>query len=992
MANVSLRSLLTVVFLTQLCLPNVDASWETVTTSFFDLVFGINNDILLGTGYEGVYRSTDGGKTWSRVRSKLSGFTVKDSLLFAGELGNGLCKSSDSGATWKSVYTYQGNLNVRAVGNFKGRLMAGTDNGVYYSDNSGMKWLNTQAGFDRGDDTVLALYTFDKQIVAKTVQSAYRSLDSGLTWKKISTYFSVNTFTMYGGVYYAGTKQNGLMWSADSGKTWQTVYVGSSFKNIDFLSVYKGNLLFGNSYGLFLSADNGVSWKNLSAESRRYDYPQAIVGDYIYNGTTYPNYGEHRRPMAELIDVATNWPPKPDSSFWIRTNGPQGGKVNSFAILDTVLFAAVSGDAVYRSLDNGTSWQRLSAKGQSLATNGHFIFAANDGVYRSSDFGNTWFDVDNDGVYDITTVGAFKGLLYAGGYLTGVFSTDYGVNWALRRKGLESYLISSFGMVGERLLIGSSDGLYVYNDKGSWVSGCSCQPDWIEMGSFSSVYCFASMGNRVFAGTARGLQYSDDSANTWKGYSDSLLMHGEIKCLAVNGSTVFAGIGNVYRSTNGGTTWIQTISSNTKGRVLSLFDTNGTVFAGFEGGGVYRSTDNGSTWNFSSSGITGSTVNHLVATGNFLFAATAIGIYHTSNNGDNWTEASSGLTNRNISAFSVVNEGLLAGTSGGGIFFWSDNGDKWDNSSSGLTDTCITDLVKIGGIEYAATLKNGIFSSNDNGKNWTRAGFADSTIVSLASSGSRLYCATSHGIYYTDNNGATWKSCTFSSSGYISRIQTIGNSILTKTSSGMNLSLDSGKTWVPPNGIDFSLSTSNSYYSINSIERIDTVFVACVTKFENYTSQGVSHIYRSLDKGANWKLFDSGLPSDVEIISFAAKGDFVFAGTNNNGVWRCPIAQMTGTRHSNVANTAANTASMKISMNHNFMRNLTIRIFLPQESDVIIKVYNLSGREIATVIQRRVGAGAHIFNWNANGIATGCCIMQMRTGSTRIVQPFTAFK
>ena len=45
----------------------------------------------------------------------------------------------------------------------------------------------------------------------------------------------------------------------------------------------------------------------------------------------------------------------PLSSQWIRTSGPEGGRINDFAVVESYLFAAGDG-GVFRSSDEGSSW------------------------------------------------------------------------------------------------------------------------------------------------------------------------------------------------------------------------------------------------------------------------------------------------------------------------------------------------------------------------------------------------------------------------------------------------------------------------------------------------------------------------------------------------------------------------------------------------------------------------------------------------------------
>ena len=77
----------------------------------------------------------------------------------------------------------------------------------------------------------------------------------------------------------------------------------------------------------------------------------------------------------------------PLHSQWIQTNGPYGGDVYCFAVSGTNLFAG-TGDGVFLSTDNGTSWTQAStgltnSVVYALAVSGTNLFAGTDGgVWR----------------------------------------------------------------------------------------------------------------------------------------------------------------------------------------------------------------------------------------------------------------------------------------------------------------------------------------------------------------------------------------------------------------------------------------------------------------------------------------------------------------------------------------------------------------------------------------------------------------------------------
>lgn len=53
---------------------------------------------------------------------------------------------------------------------------------------------------------------------------------------------------------------------------------------------------------------------------------------------------------------------------------------------------------------------------------------------------------------------------------------------------------------------------------------------------------------------------------------------------------------------------------------------------------------------------------------------------------------------------------------------------------------------------------------------------------------------------------------------------------------------------------------------------------------------------------------------------------------------------------------------------------------LPAASDVSLKVYDLLGREVATVVNGAMNAGAHTVNWSAEGLATGVYMYTLTAG------------
>ena len=66
--------------------------------------------------------------------------------------------------------------------------------------------------------------------------------------------------------------------------------------------------------------------------------------------------------------------------------------------------------------------------------------------------------------------------------------------------------------------------------------------------------------------------------------------------------------------------------------------------------------------------------------------------------------------------------------------------------------------------------------------------------------------------------------------------------------------------------------------------------------------------------------------------------------------------------------------------------NATIEFSLPHPDCVTLTVYNLSGHEIASLINQNLGQGAHSIAWNTRNLAAGCYTVKMQVGSTSLVK------
>jgi photosystem II stability/assembly factor-like uncharacterized protein len=186
----------------------------------------------------------------------------------------------------------------------------------------------------------------------------------------------------------------------------------------------------------------------------------------------------------------------------------------------------------------------------------------------------------------------------------------------------------------------------------------------------------------------------------------------------------------VLISSNEGKTWSwvgRVPLAQQEGSALKLAVSPGNTELVFAAGlgGVYRSSDGGATWVWASKGLERVLVSGdlLALSDQRLYVATREGIYTSGDGGAGWSPLNTGLRNLNITQLAQAADGtLFAGASDGGVYRALD-GNTWEWVSDELTSYRIQDLAtdpSDANVLYAATV-GGIYKSINKGSNWLRA-------------------------------------------------------------------------------------------------------------------------------------------------------------------------------------------------------------------------------------------------------------------------------
>lgn len=258
---------------------------------------------------DGVYKSGDGGKTWTHMGLKdthhiarIAIHPLNPNVLYVAAVGHlwdanperGVFKSTDGGKTWQKSLFINADTGVtdiamdpqnpdtiyaaayqrrRTAFGFNG---GGPGSALYRTVDGGATWTKLSNGLPKGEKGRMALdiYRRNPNIVYALVEAAdggtgiYRSEDKGENWTKMS---STNPRPMYFSQVRVDPNNDQRVWvlgvqmhySEDGGKTFRTNLVNRI--HVDFHAMWidpsnSNNMLIGCDGGIHYSRDRGRTW------------------------------------------------------------------------------------------------------------------------------------------------------------------------------------------------------------------------------------------------------------------------------------------------------------------------------------------------------------------------------------------------------------------------------------------------------------------------------------------------------------------------------------------------------------------------------------------------------------------------------------------------------------------------------------------------------------------------------------------------------------
>jgi photosystem II stability/assembly factor-like uncharacterized protein len=264
---------------------------------------------------DGVYRSRDAGRTWQRMGLAASqhigrilvhprdGNTVlvaAEGPLWSSGGERGVYRSSDGGVTWSATLTSDENTGITDLEfdpsnpdvvyaaayqrrrHVWGFLAGGTSSGLYKSTDNGRTWRKLGTGLPTGElgKIGLAVTKADPARVYATIEAAdaaggfYVSMDRGESWERRNAYFSGGTGPHYYQEIEASPTDADLVYqmdvffnvTRDAGRSFAVLETGHD-KHSDNHALWIDpadgrHLIAGTDGGLYESFDHGTRWRH----------------------------------------------------------------------------------------------------------------------------------------------------------------------------------------------------------------------------------------------------------------------------------------------------------------------------------------------------------------------------------------------------------------------------------------------------------------------------------------------------------------------------------------------------------------------------------------------------------------------------------------------------------------------------------------------------------------------------------------------------------
>ncbi|MBN2484392.1 MAG: T9SS type A sorting domain-containing protein [Bacteroidales bacterium] len=495
----------------------------------------LNANIMLATASNGIYRTTDGWQTYS--------------LVMAGNFRDIEFKPGDPNYVYATTFSRSG----------AARIFRSTNGGVSFLETvAGLNFNNRveriELAVTRANAAVV--YALASDVSNSGLYAVYRSKNSGESWSLMFNNQSENLLgatadgsdvggqgwydlalavspvnadlVFAGGVNIWKSVNGGVSWTISS--VWyhsQRIKYVHADQHMMAFSPHSKTLFTANDGGLYLTYDDGKNWKDISSNLQ-------ILQVYRL-GTSKLN---NNRIVCGNQDNGTFLF---NNNEWVEILGGDGMECHFDAGNDNIIYASVYNGSIYKSTDGGLTFTSIKPspelKGAWITPlvadrqNPSVIYAAYKDVYRSLNAGTSWEKLSTNlcpaEITSLVVAPSDNMHIYAASGFNIYKTGNGGSNWNEISQGLPGLYITSVIVSPNDpnkiwvSMSGYNQGQKVYysaNGGSNWLNYSAGLPN-LPVNNLVIRY---NSDSEIYAATDNGVFYRNACLDQWVGFSNGL--------------------------------------------------------------------------------------------------------------------------------------------------------------------------------------------------------------------------------------------------------------------------------------------------------------------------------------------------------------------------------------------------------------------------------------------------------------------------------------
>jgi photosystem II stability/assembly factor-like uncharacterized protein len=543
---------------------------------------------------------------------------------------------------------------------------------------------------------------------------------------------------------------------AQSGWFWQNpLPQGNTLHDVSFVGDY--GFAVGKAGTVLYTHNAGINWTLRSIDT----------GDEILSVVTFDSLtaivsaGGNSGKIYKTTDAGNTW--------LNQSSGYTGNLVDISFCDEQNGFIATGYIRLLHTANGGDTWEIINVpypftRISVINPNTAFAITGNNAeIYKTTDGGYMWIDQTVSTLDDLMDIYFIDG---SNGWATGwngimLHTADGGLNWGFQSSNTSNDLYHiSFSDASNGFAVGVYGTVINTTNGGlTWLVQSSGLPDFIQLWSVSMI----NFNNAVCVGADGAIIKTTDGGTNWLKITnigtEYIGFNAVHFCNSTFGATV-GYVGIIWTTTNAGNSWNANVSGTTSDLYAVYFKNPLLGFVAGDNGTLLKTTDSGVSWWLENLGVSNVLYSIYFWDENIGYISGNGVLYKTTDAGSTWTSISNIPPSPFYKLFFTnVNTGYAVTWSYQKVYKTTDGGLHWFVQSTGMSG--FDDYYGVGFYnENTGVVVGGkIYRTTNAGSSWeiinssAEAVFNDLKIIE-----NRAYAVTEDGrIFYSSDYGLSWE-------------------------------------------------------------------------------------------------------------------------------------------------------------------------------------------------------------------------------------------